>query len=303
MATKKPAKGLEELLDPPVRDVPQDLDLVDFLPRGYLSVSQASVFLKCPHSWYLRYVDKKQFKTSLRMFEGINIHKAVETVLHEKKETGKNPALEKALDAFADAFEETKPNIEDWEGVDKGQAKDNGVRITKVYHKVALPKAAPVEVEKAFFFTVGEGSSKLPISGRIDSIQVKLEKPEKDFDPEKAQKSARWQRRIHDLKVTSDKWGEGDLRNDLQFATYAHVEGIPDVAVDQIVKGRGKVPNPRYEHMTDIITPKDAAHAVEVLQGVAKSIALGHFPKTDPSNWWCSAKGCNMWSHCRGKKG
>jgi hypothetical protein len=54
--------------------------------------------------------------------------------------------------------------------------------------------------------------------------------------------------------------------------------------------------------MTDVITPQDTSHAMEVLQGVAKSIALGHFPKTDPSNWWCSAKGCNMWSHCRGKK-
>lgn len=313
---------IEEILDPSI-PVPEDLepDLMDILPRGYLSVSQMTLVLKCPRAWYLRYVEGKTQRTSIRPFQGIQVHRAVEQVLEERLNTGVLPSLEMATDLYATEFEKQKPLIEDWEGEDPGASKDTGVNCTKVFYQEAAVTATPVIVEKTFkaIIKTSDGKTRLPVLGRIDSIQTQTEtedayqsvretvvadyKKQKEVNPEKelALPRVKTPLRIHDLKVTTDKWSPGDLDNDLQFAIYAGVEHIPDVRVDQVVKGRAKVPRPRYEQLNGVITGQQVNHAVAVAEGVAKTIALGHFPPTDPSNWWCSAQWCGVWQHCRGK--
>ena len=299
-------KGLDELdkiLDP-IGDLPAgfERELASFLPKGYISVSQATKFMHCPQAWALQYVEGRVPTTCYRMFEGRNVHRAAEVILKSKMLTGKNPPLSLATDTFSDAFEETKSSIEDWDGGEPGAMKDNGILLTTRFHENVLPEATPVAVEERVLTTLQlPDGKKLPLLGIIDSIQVPLDRPALEYDPEEVKKS-KMPRVIHDLKVVTDKWGENDLPNDLQFHAYAHIQGIPDVQVDQIVKGRAKVMRPRYEKATYIVTKRDTTHAVAVLGGVAKSIALGHFQYTDPSNWWCSAKWCSMWWHCRGKK-
>lgn len=314
---------IEDILDPAI-PIPEDVEpqLTDILPRGYLSVSQVSLVLKCPHSWYLRYVEQKSQKTSIRPFQGIQVHRAHEEVLKAKLNTGALPPLEMALDVFSTEFDKQKHLIEDWEDQDPGMAKDTGVNCTKVYYQEAAIKATPVSVERTFHTVIKteDGKVKLPVLGRIDSIQVQAHS-EKDYQDIRAKVVAEYEKqragdpkkevelpklskpkRLHDLKVTTDKWSEADLENDIQFAIYSGVEHIPDVQVDQVVKGRAKVPRPRYEVLTGVMTNKQVQHAVKVVEGVAKTIGLGHFPMTDPGNWWCSAKWCSMWQHCRGKK-
>ena len=301
--------GLEEVeafLDPDV-DVPADVEpeLVDILPRGYLSPSQVGMFLKCPKSWELAYLQHKPRRTVARMFQGIQVHNAVEKVLKGRLETGKLPSQEMATDAYSDSFNETKKLIEDWEGEDEGAVKDTGVKCTKAYYDEAASDATPIEVEKTFHavFRSPDGKVRLPVLGRIDSVQVQshTEQEYQDIREALSSKQPTKPKRVHDLKVVTDKWSEGDLDNDLQFAIYAGVEHVPDVQVDMVVKGRAKVPRPRYEKLTGVITPKMVKHAEAVVVGVAQSIALGHFPMTDPSNWWCGEKWCSMWRHCRGK--
>ena len=310
---------VEGILDPIV-PVPEDIELADVLPRGYLSVSQATTALKCMHQWYLRYIEGKPTKPSGRMFQGIQVHAAVERMMNVRFNEGTLPSLDDATDVFSTAFEKQKPLIEDWEDQDPGVFKDTGVQCTKVFYNEAAPKMMPVYVEKPFSTVIKstDGKVYLPVLGRIDSIQVQALN-EKEYqtireelvDNYAKQKTAgakqpklppvRKPLRVHDLKVVTDKWSEADLKNDLQFALYAGVENTPDVQVDQLVKGRAKVARPRYEVLNDVISAKMVNHATKVLEGVAKSIALGHFPMTDPGNWWCSEKWCSMWFHCRGK--
>jgi hypothetical protein len=305
--------GLEEIdaiLDPAI-EIPDEVepDLVDILPRGYLSPSQLSMFLKCPRSWELAYVDGKPRRTAARMFQGIFVHNATESVLKERLATGVLPSVTHATDAFSDAFDKSKNLIEDWEGEEEGSVKDTGVRCTKAYYDEAAPDATPVVVEKTFTSVIRstDGKIRLPILGRIDSIQVQSH-TESEYQEIRealladADALVKKPRRVHDLKVVTDKWSEADLVNDLQFTLYAGAEGIPDVQVDQVVKGRAKVPRPRYEKLTGVVTPAQVRHVYDVAQGVAKSIALGHFPMTDPGNWWCGEKWCSMWRHCRGRK-
>lgn len=301
---------IDEILDPSV-EVPDDVapDLVDYLPRGYLSPSQVGTFLNCPRAWELSYIEKKPRKTSARMFQGIFVHEAVEATLSARLESGTLPPLELATDTFADAFENGKKHIEDWEGDEEGSVKDTGVKCTKAYYEEAAPEATPIIVEKTLtaVFRSADGKVRLPVLGRLDSIQVQAHTEQEYQDIRSAlvngglMSDIKKPRRIHDLKVVTDKWSEGDLANDLQFTMYAGIEGIPDVQVDQVVKGRAKVPRPRYEKMTGVVTPKMVKHVEAVMEGVGRSIALGHFPMTNPGNWWCSEKWCGMWSHCRGK--
>lgn len=308
---------IEEYLDPTI-EVPQAVepDLADFLPRGYLSVSQINTLVNCPHSWKLQYVDGKPRKTSVRPFQGVQVHRAVEKVLGAKLKTGTALPLDAALDAFSDEFEKSKGMIEDWEGEDPGLVKDTGVKCTRAYYEEAEAAATPLVVEKTFSTTIksSDGKIHLPVFGRIDSIQVQTHTVQEyqdirekvaaagDDGAAKALSLVKKPLRVHDLKVTTDKWSESDLQNDIQFQLYAGVEHIPDVQVDQVVKGRAKVPRPRYEVLTGVVTNKDIEHAVEVAAGVAKTIGLGHFPMTLPSNWWCSEKWCSMWRFCRGAK-
>lgn len=317
--------GLEEvenILDPEI-EVPAEIEpeLVDLLPRGYLSPSQISMYLNCPRAWQLAYVEGKPRKTVARMFQGVFVHKATETVLKERLASGVLPSVELATDTFSDAFENGKMHIEDWEGEDQGAVKDTGIKCTKAYYDEAAPDATPIAVEKTFTTVIrsADGKVRLPILGRIDSEQVQAHTdteyqeirqrlaslPKTDGNiqlTEEVMAAIKKPLRIHDLKVTSDKWNPDDLANDLQFILYAGAEHIPDVQVDQVVKGRAKVPRPRYERLTGVITNEQVQHVTKVVEGVARGIALGHFPMTNPGNWWCSEKWCSMWRHCRGKK-
>lgn len=304
--------GLEEIdaiLDPAI-EVPVEVepDLVDILPRGYLSPSQLTMFLKCPRSWELAYIEGKPRRTVARMFQGIFVHNATETVLKERLLSGTLLPLEAATDAFSDAFNKSKGLIEDWEGEEEGSVKDTGVKCTKAYYDEAAPDATPIAVERTFTSVIrsADGKVRLPILGRIDSEQVQAH-TEGEYqairaalarDPEAVVNKPK---RIHDLKVVTDKWNAADLENDLQFTLYAGAVGVPDVQVDQVVKGRAKTPRPHYEKLTGVVTPAQVRHVHRVAEGVARSIALGHFPMTDPGNWWCGEKWCSMWRHCRGK--
>lgn len=305
--------GLEEIdaiLDPAV-DIPADMEpeLVDILPRGYLSPSQVNTFLKCPTAWALSYLEHKPKRTVARMFQGIQVHRAVDKVLTARLETGLLPPQEMALDAYADAFEETKALIEDWEGADTGSVKDLGVKCTKAYYDEAAIDATPIAVERTFraVFKSEDGKIRLPVLGRIDSIQVQThtEQEYQDIREALAVKKPLKPLRIHDLKIVTDKWSEKDLANDLQFAMYAGVEHVPDVQVDMVVKGRAKVPRPRYEKLTGVMDPAMIQHTQKVVLGVAYNIAAGvstgRFGFADPSDWSCSKEWCSMWYHCRGK--
>jgi hypothetical protein len=291
-------------------EVPEEFEpeLVEMLPKGYLSPSQVSTFLQCPRKWQLLYVDGKPRRTSARMFQGVFVHGAVEEVLKGRLATGKLPPLEAATDAFSDAFNASKELIDDWEDENEGTVKDVGIKCTKAFYNAAAPKATPVAIEKTFTAVIKdpEGRIKLPILGRIDSIQVQTNtEDEYQAVREKVSRDASTTiiqpRRVHDLKVVTSKWSQNDLDNDLQFALYAGVEHVPDVQVDQIVKGKAASPNPRYEKLTSVFSNEQVKWAERVVLDVGKSIALGHFPVTSPDNWSCSERWCSMWFSCRGR--
>ncbi len=137
---------LDRFLDP-VGELPESLlepSFGDMLPRGYISVSQATTLIHCPKQWKLRYIDGKAGKWSYRPFEGQNVHRAAEAVGKFKMDTGKMPKVELATDAFSTAFEASKTGVEDWEGIDQGVAKDRGIVLSEIFYASSSTSIRPM---------------------------------------------------------------------------------------------------------------------------------------------------------------
>lgn len=273
------------------------------LPRGYLSTSQAVLYTKCGHQYYLKYIAHLQGLTPYRMFEGVAVHHGTEHALRRRMELGAPPPTDEVLDVVADYYRVKAEVVGDWEGVTPGEGKDRGVTLMRAFCAEALPTALPIMVEEQFTRTVTgpvEGRA-IPFVGRLDSVQLRASS-EEHLRMNGAEASCSTLPRILvDLKVTSDSWNDKHLRDSLQLALYADIMDVPDVRVDQLVKGRGKKFRPHYKSLEGTVTKAASTHALEVVEGVAKGIMAGVFTKTDPSNWWCSAQWCGQWHHCRGK--
>lgn len=302
------AEEIDDLIEGDI-EIPAEFEpeLVDILPKGYLSPSQLSTFSSCAHQWKLLYIDGKPRKTSARMFQGVSVHSAVEAVLKGRLVTGVLPTLEEATDTFSTAFDGNKENIDDWEDTAEGVVKDTGVRCTTAYYTEAAHKAMPVEVETTITRVIksDDGKIRLPIFGRVDSIQVQaFNENEYQTIREAIKSDPKHQvtkpKQINDLKVVTNKWSEDKLSNSIQFAMYAGATGIPDAQVDMVVKGKATPPRVRYEALNGVITPGMVKHADNVALSIARDISAGSFRLTDPGNWNCSEKWCSMWTYCRG---
>ena len=55
-----------------------DIHYSELLPRGYLSVSQITQFLKCGKAYEFRYVQEKQIPSNNFIVQGRGVHKAAE---------------------------------------------------------------------------------------------------------------------------------------------------------------------------------------------------------------------------------
>jgi hypothetical protein len=134
--------------------------------------------------------------------------------------------------------------------------------------------------------------------GYIDLIDERPAMEIPGMTPEIAALSPK-RRVVVDTKTGSKKWSKAALANNAQLTLYAHIEGVPDVRVDQLMtltKGPVYVPgeSTRTQAQIEIV--------VEHINEVANHIRAGVFPKTSVDNWACNEKHCSHWLMCRGKK-
>lgn len=262
------------------------------LPKGYLSVSQVTQYLKCGEAYRRRYVLDQPAKFTGAAAQGRSIHKAAE-LLHVSMIASKPLEVEDVVQIYADAHSvEMKDAVLTDEDGTEGAMKDAGVRMVRKYHSLAVfggtdandkpvEPIKPIAAEKQFKVHLPViNSDPIPFVGVID-----LEE----------------EHSISDLKTKSKAASQLDADNSLQLSLYAHVLGKPQVRLDQLVKPTKTLP-PRYIRTVSYRTKNEALHAIDVVADVAADIAAGRFRRTNPENWWCTEKWCNYWSDCRGKK-
>lgn len=270
-----------------------NLTYTDLLPRGYLSVSQMTQFLKCGKAYERRYVQEITIPSNNFTVQGRGVHKAAEHLHLSLMENPEKPIdEEQMLDIYSDSqVTESEGAVliddPDWDFV-----KDEGVALTKVYRKGALGQL----VDPA------TGHLHRPVqpiaAERV--LRTMLEPPEGDPIPFMGVVDLEEPHGISDVKTKRKAASQADADNSLQLTLYAHVLGKPEVRFDQLVK-KTKTKPERYIRTLSLRKSADAEHAIDIASDVAANIAAGNFPRTNPENWWCSAKWCPYWSTCRGK--
>lgn len=280
----------EELVG--IEKTAEDDKYKDKLPRGYLSVSQVTQYMKCGEAYYYRYVMERPIPSNSFQVQGRGVHKAAEK-LHLSLIGGGAPiSEEEMLQTYSDLHDDEIKDATIDPDDNETHIKDVGVNLTKKYRKVALalePTSSgvplkpvqPIHAERVVRVNIiTDESESIPFLGVID-----LEE----------------ENSISDLKTKKRASSQADADNSLQLSLYAHVTGKPQVRLDQLVKPTKTLPS-RFIRTESVRTRQEVLHAIDVVAQVAMDISAGRFRKTNPENWWCSAKWCPYWGDCRGRK-
>lgn len=287
---------IEDIDNEEIMGMPKFATLSDRLPRGYLSVSQITQFMKCGRAYEFRYLQEIKVPPNSYTAQGSALHKAAEKLHISLMEEALPPPLAYVKDVYDDAHEELFSNSElvmMEEDIDAGRVKDVGMGMIELYYKGAtgqlidsetktlMKPLYPVAAERVVktMLKPKEGEE-VPFLGVID-----LEEPTS----------------LADLKTKRKKGSQADADNSLQLSLYAYVTNKPDVRIDQLIKPTKTLPA-RYIRLASHRSQEEIDHAVEIAATVATDIAKGRFPLTMPDSWWCTVDWCPYWALCRGRK-
>ena len=270
-----------------------DERLKNKLPRGYLSVSQVSQYMRCGEAYYFKYVLDKKTPSTYYQVQGRGVHKAAEK-LHLRIIANESMTVDEMVSEYSDLYDKEIQEVtfDVMKEEDPATIKDAGVLLTRKYHRAALgmeidpvtnlayPPVKPIAAERILNVEIETCSGeKLPFMGVID------------LEEEDA---------IADLKTKKKAASQLDADNSLQLSLYAHMTNKRKVRLDQLIKPTKRIPE-RFLRTEATRTEGEVAHAVDVVSEVADDIARGRFRKTSPENWWCSHHWCPYWFDCRGK--
>jgi hypothetical protein len=252
------------------------------LPRGYLSMSQVSMYLRCGLQYAYRYCDDLIRAPGVALVEGSAMHRALEVGLREKKDAGTVAPVNVLMDAWRDYWTENKKDIEDWGDAGKDSeaqvVENRGRLLLQEYHTTHMPVVEPEAVEQRFWTTLGK--NRIPVLGFVDLIDVS------------------GYRTVIDHKVVKSAKSQADTDSDMQLTLYSKACGTPNVGFDSFTKTK----TPKIVQKRASRTPKDHAWIEGIFDHVAQAIHDGVFLPCDPAGWNCSAKWCGFWNLCRGSK-
>jgi hypothetical protein len=270
------------------------------LPLPYLSVSQVEMYLKCPMSFYHRYIKGEKKPPGIALVQGTTVHKALEEGYKHVIVNHALPGLDFVLDTYSGELDKNLKDEVVWDAKDEdgeetaasdpGKLKDQGVHLLKLWHKNKLPNTKPRAVEKSFVTSLGG----IPVVGRIDMIDrvtAALDPASMDDVDMHPLLDA-----VVDHKVVGKTYARQLVDNKIQMSLYAHATGVPTARYDLYVKS--KVPK-----ITEMLTNRDAREvrwAVHTFVEVAKAISKGVFPMCAPDMFMCNPKWCGYYSICRG---
>lgn len=246
-----------------------------------LSHTQLSMLLRCPKQYEFRYIYGLRRPGSHFLLMGSSYHAALEHNFRTKIASGRDAPMDEVLDAFAEDFE-TRREAEEYEFKDAtpGEAKDTGIRATRLYREARAPFLSPILVEDEFEISVGSG---LTLSGKRDLIT---------------------ETEIIDHKLTRKAWTTGKEHADLQPSAYllsAMEEGLPQRSfVFHVNVTRS---SPIVEDRRTTRSEEELKAYRHLLMDAARLIEGGIFLPCDPTNWLCGPEWCGYYDICRGKKG
>lgn len=263
------------------------------LPDLYLSVSSINEYWTCPQLFYLRRVVGITSPRAGALALGSAVHKALELAFLTVKKTGTMMPVEAYEAAYSDSFEKNGEDVEDWDGIDPGQAKDKGLYLLRLYRQQVMHLVRPLEVEVEFVKIIDHS---VPLVGRIDLIDGGL--PEfAGVEPDvSAAINPAPETEIVDFKTSGQKYSADKIENDFQTAVYSQMHGIARTRFDLLVKTK----TPYVYQARGVKTASQGRWAEQLVKDVAMGISRGYFPRCSPDTWRCRPGKCPGWDRCRG---
>lgn len=258
--------------------------------RPHLSVSSARQYVRCAAQWKMQRVDGMTLASTVPAIRGTGVHQGAAHNYRQKIETGRDLPLREVTDVAVESVEvgfAGPVHLSDDE-VDVGirllrdRAKDQAADMARAYHLRTAPHVRPVAVEEMMRVTPDPDILPVDVVGRVDVID--------DQD------------RVRDIKTKEKPPREGEEHGDVQLTMYAllfHAQKgrLPSAVGFDVVQQHGTAPA-RAEWRPSHRGIDDLKAIVARLQQVQGSIQAGHFPPTDPGNWWCSNRWCGFWNIC-----
>ncbi len=245
----------------PANESPTD-DLIDVL-----SGSSVSTFLRCAKQWEFAYVYRLRRPPTLRLVVGSAGHTAVEGDMTQKMVTAVDLPEEDVLDSFSTAYDAEVVDTENTD-VERGVAKDTGIRQMKYWHGNIAPDVDPMLVEEPIAFTIDD----LTYTGTLDIADTKM--------------------RIRDWKFSqkTPSSGEAYLINMIGYAIGFRVAtGVTErqVILDFVVGLKTKTKHVQFASEGPV--PDASIKAFSgILRDVNQSVQAGIFPPTGIKSGACS---------------
>jgi len=246
----------------------------------HLSVTQVNSYLRCPRSYYYRYIEGLIKPPAGVMVLGKAYHEAVAYDLNHRI-IGEIISADELSDTFSTSWErqvnnkktsEDEDELEfdsiDWGDNEPGKLKDDGISLAKMYQERVAPSLQPIMVEEREQYN-------------IDGIPFVLIR-------DVVEKSGQ----TRDHKVKARRFSELDLKQDLQPTAYTKGQFpfIFDIALRQKNLAIESVPVAR--------TQQDWDWFVLQVKDVWEAIQKGNFPRRSVG-WHCSPDWCGYWDICR----
>ena len=247
--------------------------------------SEIKMFLMCGLSWQYRYVDKIRMPGSAAAMIGSVVDTGVSANLAQKVSSGIDLPVEQVLDVCATDFEKRAQETV-WDEDDQpGPSKDAALSVLKFHHLHVAPLIQPVTVQEQFVIETDAGYD---LGGAIDYTD------KAGF--------------IGDTKTASrQKASSYSVNGAFQPALYSYaynaIRGEPakGFRFDIITRPTVKL-GPEYKPISGQVTEADHAWLFNGITAVHKAIQAGVALPISEGHWKCSAKYCEYFSICKGRK-
>jgi len=241
----------------------------------HISVTQINMYLRCPASYYYRYVCGIILPPKSALTKGRAVHKGQEYNYRQKIESYQDLPLHEVKEVTATAFEAEQDNTEFEQGEEPGRVKDEAVTLAALYHQEIAPKTQPLLVEEKVEVPFAETT----LLGFIDLLDNKGY--------------------IHDTKTASKTPSEDSADKSLQLSAYSlahrYLMGVPETGVrlDYLVQTKP----PKVVTLEARRTERDIQRFIAIAERVIAAISAEMF-YPNPDNFLCSEKHCGYWKMC-----
>lgn len=259
--------------------------------KGHLSPSQISMYYRCPHQYYLRYVEGIKSPPGVALVEGSAHHAALEEDNNYYIKRGKRLPLKKVQKVFEERFADGKREIKKWWGEKDKDVIERG-RIIQEVHRVEFSSHfQPEASEHEANYKIGD----VYVKGIVDTFGT-VDNKHLYTNPMKKIKS------VVDYKTVSRKKTQDDLDNDFQLTHYGWYV-LSTMKMKEPYVGFCCLMKDSFKSVWQpvLVTVSRIKWYRHIVLSVADAISRGSFPVRNPVGWECSEKFCGYYKRCKGK--